>query len=108
MKQPREFDTFTSLVDQVLAVPHSVIKERLEKERARADKNPRKRGPKRARKATDEVLVYAAGRHAVPPGPSTRELVDDVRREFGVRLHPRTLERGLARRGKRRRPRATR
>jgi transposase len=69
---------------------------------------PRKRGPKRARKATDEVLVYAAGRRAVPPGPTTREPVDDVRREFGVRLHPRTLERGPARRGKRRRPRATR
>ena len=68
---------------------------------------PRKRGPKRARKATDEVLDFVAGRRVGPPGPTTRELVDDVRREFGVRLHPRTLERGLARRGKERRPRAT-
>ena len=68
---------------------------------------PRKRGPKRARKATDEVLDFVAGRRVGPPGPTTRELVDDVRREFGVRLHPRTLERGLARRGKARRPRAT-
>jgi len=47
MKQSREFDAFTSLVDQVLAIPHSVIKKRLERERKRADKNPRKRGPKR-------------------------------------------------------------
>ena len=68
---------------------------------------PRKRGPKRARKGTDEVLDYVAGRRAGSPGRPTRELVDDVRREFGVRLHPRTLERGLARRGKRRRARVT-
>jgi len=49
MKPPKEkeFDAFTKLVDEVLAVPHSVIKERLEEDRKRADKNPRKRGPKR-------------------------------------------------------------
>jgi transposase len=68
---------------------------------------PRKRGPKRARKATDELLDFVAGRRMGPTGHTTRELVDDVRREFGVRLHRRTLERGLARRGKERRPRAT-
>ena len=68
---------------------------------------PRKRGPKRARKGTDEILTYVAGRRAGSPGRPTRELVDDVLREFGVRLHPRTLERGLARRGKRRRARMT-
>ena len=50
MKQPREFDAFTNLVDRVLAVPHSVIKERVEEDRRRADKNPRKRGPKRKTK----------------------------------------------------------
>ena len=69
---------------------------------------PRKRGPKRARKGTDEVLAYVVGRRAVSPGRPTRELVDDVLREFGVRLHPRTLERGLARRGKKSRARVTR
>lgn len=47
MKQSREFDAFTELVDRVLAVPHSVVKERLEEHRRQADKNPRKRGPKR-------------------------------------------------------------
>ena len=69
---------------------------------------PRKRGPKRARKGTDEILAYVAGRRAGSPGRPTRALVDDVHREFGVRLHPRTLERGLARRGKGRRARAAR
>jgi transposase len=69
---------------------------------------PQKRGPKRARKGTDEVLTYVAGRRAGSPGRTTRELVDDVSREFGVRLHPRTLERGLALRGKKRRARVAR
>lgn len=67
---------------------------------------PRKRGPKRARKATDEILAYAASRRAEDPDHPTPNLVDEVRHEFGVRLHRRTLERGLARRGKKRRPRA--
>ena len=69
---------------------------------------PRRRGPKRPRKGTDEILAYVAGRRTGSPGRSTRELVDDVRREFGVRLHRRTLERGLARRGKKRRARVAR
>jgi hypothetical protein len=45
-----EFDTFTSLVDRVLAVPHSVIKQRVEEHRRQADKNPNKPGPKPKRK----------------------------------------------------------
>jgi hypothetical protein len=45
-KQPPEFDAFTKLVDQVLAVPHSVIQRRVEEHREQADKNPQKRGPK--------------------------------------------------------------
>lgn len=52
MKQPREFDAFTKLVDQVLAVPHSIIQKRVEEQRKRADKNPRKRGPKRKTKTS--------------------------------------------------------
>ena len=69
---------------------------------------PRKRGPKGARKCTDEILAYVAGCRTGSPERSTRELVDDVRREFGVRLHLRTLERGLALRGKKRRARVAR
>ena len=60
---------------------------------------PRKRGPKRARKGTDVILAYVAGRRAASPGCPTRELVDDVSRALGVRLHRRTLERGLVRLG---------
>ena len=43
----KEFETFTKLVDRVLAVPHSVIQKRVEKHREQAAKNPNKRGPKR-------------------------------------------------------------
>jgi hypothetical protein len=46
MKHSDEYDTFTKMVDQVLAVPHSVIKERVDAHRKQANKNPRKRGPK--------------------------------------------------------------
>lgn len=46
MRRSREYDAFTKLVDQVLAVPHSIIKERIEEHKKRAAKNPNKRGPK--------------------------------------------------------------
>jgi hypothetical protein len=46
MKHSKEFDAFTTLVDRVLVVPHSVIQKRVAEARKQADKNPRKRGPK--------------------------------------------------------------
>ena len=36
MKQSAEYKRFTALVDRVLAVPHSVIKQRVEEHRTRA------------------------------------------------------------------------
>jgi predicted nucleic acid-binding OB-fold protein len=50
MKQSREFEAFTDLVDRVLSVPHSAIKERIAEERKRIDNNPSKPGPKPKRK----------------------------------------------------------
>ena len=48
-----EFDAFTRLVDNVLAVPHDVIKQRVEEHKRQAAKNPSKPGPKgKKRKAT--------------------------------------------------------
>lgn len=47
MKHSAAYNAFTQLVDQVLAVPHAVIKQRVEEHREQADKNPKKRGPKR-------------------------------------------------------------
>jgi hypothetical protein len=41
-----EYDRFTSLVDRVLSVPHSVIKRRIEEHREAVARNPHRRGPK--------------------------------------------------------------
>ena len=50
MKAQSEFDAFTTLVDRVLAVPHSVIATRVEEHRKRAAKNPNRPGPKPKKK----------------------------------------------------------
>jgi len=41
-----EYERFTNLVDQVLSVPHSVVKQRIEEHRAAVARNPHRRGPK--------------------------------------------------------------
>jgi len=41
-----EFANFTRLVDQVLSVPHSVIKQRIEEHRRAVARTPHRRGPK--------------------------------------------------------------
>jgi hypothetical protein len=44
--EPSEYDKFTSLVDRVIAVPHSVIKQRVEEARRQSALNPNRPGPK--------------------------------------------------------------
>ena len=51
MRHSAEYEAFTALVDQVLAVPHSVIKDRVEQHRKQAALNPNRRGPKPKQKA---------------------------------------------------------
>lgn len=51
MKHSPEYERFTSLVDQVLAVPREEILRREAEYKKQADANPRKRGPKRKQKA---------------------------------------------------------
>jgi len=63
---------------------------------------PRKRGPKGAHKCTDAILTFVVARREESPGRSAKELAEDVASKFGVQLHPRTLERRLSRRGKKR------
>jgi len=46
MKHSAEYDRFTALVDRILAVPHSVIKQRVEEHREQAALNPNRPGPK--------------------------------------------------------------
>ncbi|HXA67452.1 MAG TPA: hypothetical protein VNV82_20005 [Bryobacteraceae bacterium] len=50
--EPKEYEAFNSLVDRILAVPHNVIKQRIEEHRKQAALNPHKPGPKRKRRTT--------------------------------------------------------
>jgi transposase len=66
---------------------------------------PRQRGPRRAHKCTDEVLDFVEQwRESQPPG-SGDSVTAAIRRRFGVSLHPRSIDRALARRKKKRQTR---
>jgi hypothetical protein len=45
-KASKEFETFTKLIDQIIAVPRAEMERRLAKHRLDSRDNPRKRGPK--------------------------------------------------------------
>lgn len=60
---------------------------------------PRPRGPKRNHKCTEEVLDFVE-RWRAEEGPKAPDIADAVRRRFGVTIHPRSLDRALARRKK--------
>ena len=64
---------------------------------------PHKRGPKEAHKCSEAIITFAAACREKSPSRPTKELVEEIGRKFGVQLHPRTLERHLARLGKKRR-----
>jgi transposase len=59
---------------------------------------PAKPGPRGAHKLTDEVLDHLAGLRAADPDVRPAELAAAVASRFGVRVHPRSVERALARR----------
>jgi transposase len=63
---------------------------------------PKKPGPRRSHKLSPEVVDFL--HHARTAEPSLRppELAQRVRARFGRTVHPRTVERALARRGKKR------
>ena len=51
MRHSEEYERFTALVDRVIAIPHSVIKQRVEEHRRQVSSNPNRRGPKSKQKA---------------------------------------------------------
>jgi transposase len=57
---------------------------------------PARRGPRRAHKMSDEVVAFAQER-LEDPQLRAADLVDVIDDRFGVRVHPRSIERGLAR-----------
>jgi hypothetical protein len=44
--QSKEYRSFVKLTDRLLSVPRAELQKRLAADRKRAEKNPRKRGPK--------------------------------------------------------------
>lgn len=66
---------------------------------------PRRRGPKRAHKCSDEVLDFVEEWRAAPAADRREGVAGAVERHFGVRIHPRSIDRALARRKKKRRTR---
>jgi transposase len=61
---------------------------------------PKKRGPRGAHKLTDEVLAYVEAVRAEEEQTTIGALVERIEERFGVRVHRRSLERALGRRGK--------
>lgn len=63
---------------------------------------PQTRGPKSAHKLTDEVLQFVEDHVATKGQLQARSLAELVHAELGVNVHPRTIERAVARKKKRR------
>lgn len=63
---------------------------------------PRKRGPRSAHKLDDEVVDFLL-QLKEKEAASMRELADAVAQHFSIHVHPRSVERALARREKKRR-----
>jgi hypothetical protein len=59
---------------------------------------PAKPGPRAAHKLTEAVCAFCEQRLAADPALRAKDLVEPVADAFGVRVHPRSIERALARR----------
>jgi transposase len=62
---------------------------------------PARPGPRSASKLTEEILTWAEEQLAAAPALRPAQLPDRIRDAFGVRVHPRSVERALARRRER-------
>jgi transposase len=58
---------------------------------------PARPGPRRAHKLTEEVVAFARQRLEGDPSLRSADLVEAIAERFGVRVHPRSVERALAR-----------
>jgi transposase len=61
---------------------------------------PRPRGPKHAHKLTDEVMDFVRAAQAEDAALRAPGLAEQVRERFGIEVHPRSIERALARQAK--------
>jgi transposase len=58
---------------------------------------PAKPGPRRAHKLTDEVIAYAQRLREQDPSVGSARLVAAIAEEFAITVHPRSVERAMAR-----------
>lgn len=58
---------------------------------------PARPGPRRAHKLTAEIVAFAREQRAAEPSLRSVDLVEAIAQRFGVRVHPRSVERALAR-----------
>jgi transposase len=65
---------------------------------------PRKRGPRGAHKITAEVVTFVAQAMAQDARLQPAELADIVAQRFGVKVHPRSIERAIERRQEKKQP----
>ena len=59
---------------------------------------PARPGPRGGHKLTSEILTWAEAQLAADPALKPAALAGPIEGEFGVRVHPRSVERALARR----------
>jgi transposase len=62
---------------------------------------PGRRGPKTGHKVSAEVIAFVTDLRAEKPEVTTLQCVDAIESRFGITVHRRSLERGLARKKKR-------
>ena len=58
---------------------------------------PARPGPRRAHKLTEEIVAFLRAAREEDPSLRAPELADRVAETFGIRAHPRSIERALAR-----------
>jgi transposase len=58
---------------------------------------PARPGPRRASKLTEEVVAFARDSLAADPALRSTDLAEAIAERFGVRVHPRSVERALGR-----------
>jgi transposase len=67
---------------------------------------PSKRGPRRAHKLSDEILDFLEKKLAAGEASGSSQLAELVKQRLGLEIHPRSVERALARRQEKKRRRS--
>ena len=61
---------------------------------------PRRRGPKGAHKLTAQIMAFIEQRQAQDPQIHARALAGEIQKQLNLSVHPRSIERALARKKK--------